>query len=151
METVRALVRAREVLVEFMEQHLASVEMNFVEYDVLSVIEIGGATPLGRIKETSRRYFSHQTSVTNIVSRLERRGDVSLQRDDEDVVTLVHLTRRGATRLRKAHETLAAVEFGLAGLRDADKRSLNALLYRIRAEHGDVGHAADRRPTAPGS
>jgi DNA-binding MarR family transcriptional regulator len=140
METVSALVRVREILVDFMEQQLAPLEMSFVEYDILSVIEVtGGATPLGRIKETSRRYFNHQTSVTNIVSRLTARNFVSLQRDDEDArVTRVHLTRLGATRLRKAHETLAKLEFGLAGLRTSDKGALNDLLYRIRVEHDDV-------------
>jgi DNA-binding MarR family transcriptional regulator len=145
METVSSLVRVRELLVEFMEQHLAALDMNFVEYDILSVVEVAGAPPLGRIKETSRRYFSHQTSVTNIVSRLEARGFVSLRRDDGDArVTRVHLTRLGSTRLRKAHDALASHEFGLAGLTNGEKTALNDLLYRIRFEHGDVGSVPDK-------
>jgi DNA-binding MarR family transcriptional regulator len=148
METVSSLVRVREVLVEFMEQHLASVEMNFVEYDILCVIEVSDTPPLGRIKETSRRYFNHQTSVTNIVSRLEKRGYVALRRDDDDGrMTRVHLTRLGTTRLRKAHAMLASLEFGLAGLSDDDKRALNGLLFKIRVGHGDAGPEVDGRST----
>jgi DNA-binding MarR family transcriptional regulator len=148
METVSSLVRVRELIVDFMEQQLASVDMNFAEYDILCVIEVSGSPPLGRIKETSRRYFSHQTSVTNIVSRLAKRGYLSLRRDDADGrMTRVDLTRLGSTRLRKAHTMLASMEFGLAGFSDDDKRALNDLLFKIRANHGDAGPDAGGRST----
>jgi len=139
METVSSIVRVREILVEFMDGHLAGADMSFGEYDLLNVIEVGGSMPLGKIRENARRFFSHQTSVTNVVSRLADRGLVSLSRDPADGrVTLAQLTRLGTRRLKKAHELLAAEEFGLAGLDETEKADLTALLLKVRVSHDDL-------------
>jgi DNA-binding MarR family transcriptional regulator len=147
MEAVSSLVRARELLIEFMDQQLEEVEMDFGEYDLLAVIDMGGTMPLGKIRENARRYFNHQTSATNVVQRLVDRGLVSMRRDRNDGrVTLASLTPLGARRLRRAHEILAGFEFGLEGLSKTEQRQLNDLLYKVRIARGDVREVPDQAP-----
>ena len=141
MEAVSSLVRVREILVSFMDQHLADAGMSFGEYDVLQVIaDYGdGSLALGKIAPKARRFFNHQTSMTNIVSRLAERGLLTMRQDPSDKrATLAELTPTGKRRLKKAHQTLANAKFGLDGLSRAEQRALNALLYEVRLSHGDV-------------
>ena len=141
MEAVSSLVRVREILVSLMDQRLSDAGMSFGEYDVLQVIaDYGdGSLALGKIAPKARRFFNHQTSMTNVVSRLVDRGMLSMRQDPGDKrVTLAELTATGKRRLKKAHETLAAVEFGLDGLTREEQKALNALLYQVRVAHGDV-------------
>ena len=141
MEAVSSLVRVREILVNYMDQYLTEMDMSFGEYDVLQVIaDYGnGSLALGKIAPRARRFFNHQTSMTNVVSRLVDRGLVTLRRDPGDKrVTLAELTPLGKRRLKKAHETLAGVQFGLDGLSRQEQRDLNALLYRVRLAHSDT-------------
>ena len=141
MEAVSSLVRVREVLVNFMDQQLAEAGMSFGEYDVLQVIaDYGnGSLALGKIAPKARRFFNHQTSMTNVVSRLVDRGLLRMRQDPTDKrVTLAELTPLGKRRLKKAHETLAGAQFGLEGLSKQEQRDLNALLYQVRLAHGDA-------------
>jgi DNA-binding MarR family transcriptional regulator len=141
MQAVSSLVRVREILVNFMDDHLSEVGMSFGEYDVLQVIaDYGnGSLALGKIAPRARRFFNHQTSMTNVVSRLVDRGLLTMRQDPGDKrVTLAELTPLGKRRLKKAHETLAGLQFGLEGLSRQEQRDLNALLYRVRLAHGDL-------------
>jgi DNA-binding MarR family transcriptional regulator len=141
MEAVSSLVRVREILVAFMDQYLDDAGMSFGEYDVLQVIaDYGsGSLALGKIAPKARRFFNHQTSMTNVVSRLVDRGLLTLQQDLGDKrVTLAELTPAGKRCLTKANETLASVKFGLDGLSRSEQKALNALLYEVRKAHGDI-------------
>ena len=141
MEAVSSLVRVREILVNYMDRYLLEIGMSFGEYDVLQVIaDYGnGSLALGKIAPKVRRFFNHQTSMTNVVSRLVDRGLLTVRRDPDDKrVTLAELTPLGKRRLKKAHETLAGLRFGLDGLSRQEQMDLNALLYQIRLAHGDV-------------
>jgi DNA-binding MarR family transcriptional regulator len=141
MEAVSSLVRVREVLVNFMDEQLSEAGMSFGEYDVLQVIaDYGnGSLALGKIAPKARRFFNHQTSMTNVVSRLVDRGLLTTRQDPGDKrVTLAELTALGKRRLKKAHETLARHQFGLDGLGRQEQRDLNALLYQVRLAHDDI-------------
>ena len=141
METISNIVRVREIIVNFMESYLAELDLNFLEYDVLSVIaesDIGGM-PLSQIGKGARKYFGHQTSITNVVTRLEERNLVTVKPDvDDRRVTRVALSRSGTSRLRKANQLLADVDFGVGELSKAELETVSALLFRVRAEHGDA-------------
>ena len=141
MEAVSSLVRVREILVGFMDQFLADAGITFGEYDVLQVIaDYGnGSLALGKIAPKARRFFNHQTSMTNVVSRLADRGFLTMRQDPKDKrVTLAELTPTGKRRLKKAHEALATEEFGISGLTKQEQQELIALLYRVRLAHGDI-------------
>jgi DNA-binding MarR family transcriptional regulator len=141
MEAVSNLVRVHEILVNFMDKYLADCDMTFGEYDVLAVIgDLGReGMPLGKIGQKARQFFNHQTSITNVVSRLADRGLVAMHQDPNDGrVTLVTLTPTGVRRLRKANQTMAGLNFGLGGLTDAQQAQLTALLFEVRVAHGDA-------------
>ena len=141
MEAVSNLVRVHEIIVNFMDKYLADCDMTFGEYDVLAVVgDLGrGGMPLGKIGEKARQFFNHQTSITNVVSRLADHGLVSTRSDPRDGrVTLVSLTPTGVRRLRKANQTMAGLNFGLGGLTEAEQAQLTALLVEVRVAHGDA-------------
>ena len=141
METISNIIRVREIIVNFMESYLAELDLNFLEYDVLSVIaESGtGGMPLSQIGKGARKYFGHQTSITNVVTRLGERRLVTIKPDVNDRrVTRVALSRSGTSRLRKANQLLADVDFGVGALSDRERETVSALLFRVRAEHGDA-------------
>jgi DNA-binding MarR family transcriptional regulator len=141
MEAVSNLVRVHEIIVNYMDKYLADCDMTFGEYDVLAVIgDLGReGMPLGKIGEKARQFFNHQTSITNVVSRLADRGLVSMHQDPRDGrVTLVTLTPTGVRRLRKANQTMAGIDFGLGGLSEARQAQLTALLFEVRVAHGDA-------------
>jgi DNA-binding MarR family transcriptional regulator len=141
MEAISNIIRVREIIVNFMESYLAELDLNFLDYDVLSVIaeaDIGGL-PLSQIGKGARKYFGHQTSITNVVTRLEERNLVAVKPDvDDRRVTRVALSRSGTSRLRKANQLLADVDFGVGELSQAELETISALLFRVRAEHGDA-------------
>jgi len=147
METFSSLLRTREVLVDWMNEQLASLDMSWIDYDLLSVIEFigGGQMPLGKIRFYVRRFIVHQTSITNVVARLSDRGIVTTHQDANDGrVTVVELTALGRRRLRRAHTILADDDFGLGGLSKSQQSTLIDLLQTIRGEHNDVQPMAEQ-------
>jgi DNA-binding MarR family transcriptional regulator len=141
MEAISNIIRVREIIVNFMESYLAELDLNFLEYDVLSVIAEAdaGGLPLSQIGKGARKYFGHQTSITNVVTRLDERGLVTISPDANDGrVTRAALSRTGTNRLRKANQMLAEVSFGVGALSKAELEMVSALMFRVRAEHGDA-------------
>lgn len=142
MEAVSNLVRVRELVVRSIEDCLAEIDLNHVEFDLLTVIAAADdvrGVPLGRIGPRAQKYFGHQTSITNVVIRLADRGFVEMQRDSDDHrVTRVVLTRAGANRLRKANDVLTAARFGIGALTTRELAEMTRLMTKIRAAHGDL-------------
>jgi DNA-binding MarR family transcriptional regulator len=146
METFSSLLRTREVLVEWMNEQLAKLDLSWIDYDLLSVIEFigGGQMPLGKIRFYVRRFIIHQTSITNVVARLSDRGIVTTHTDANDGrVTVVELTPLGRRRLRRAHTILAEDDFGLGSLSKTEQRTLIELMHAIRLDHNDVHPMAE--------
>lgn len=141
MEAVSNLVRVRELVVRDMEDCLAELDMNHLEYDVLTVIAAGEAhgVRLGQIGRRAQKFFGHQTSITNVVLRLADRGFVAMDRDPDDQrATLVRLTRTGSQRLRRANDSVTAERFGIGALTTAELTQLTSLMLKVRAAHGDA-------------
>ena len=141
MEACSSLLRTREVLAEWMNQRLEKLELSWIDYDLLSVVEVigGGSMALGKIRLYVRRFIIHQTSITNVVARLTERGIVTTNPDSSDGrVTMVELTALGRRRLRRAQTILAEEDFGLAALSKTEQQTLIDLLYAIRLDHNDV-------------
>ena len=124
-----------------MDQRLEKLELSWIDYDLLSVVEVigGGSMALGKIRLYVRRFIIHQTSITNVVARLTERGIVTTNPDSSDGrVTMVELTALGRRRLRRAQTILAEEDFGLAALSKTEQQTLIDLLYAIRLDHNDV-------------
>ncbi len=141
MEAFSSLVRTREVLVDWVDSQLAKLDLSWIDYDLLSVVEFigGGAMALGKIRYHVRRYVVHQTSITNAVARLTEREIVTTSADENDGrVTVVSLTPLGRRRLRRAHMILAEHDFNLGALTETQQRTLISLLYKVRHANNDV-------------
>src|SRR3954454_19398913 len=144
-----------EVLTELLEHQpakglrymrkLPGGALSLVHLQVLMALEREGALPMRRLAETMD---VSQASATGIVDRMEQRGLVERQRDDEDRrVVRVALTQLGRTtiagfaterRERLAEildeltdEELAAFAVGLRGMRRAREK----VHGRLQAEH----------------
>jgi|tagenome__1003787_1003787.scaffolds.fasta_scaffold20763920_2 DNA-binding MarR family transcriptional regulator len=119
--------------------------LSLVHLQVLMALDHDGALPMRRLAETMD---VSQASATGIVDRMEQRGLVERQRDDEDRrVVRVALTQLGRTtiagfaterRERLAEildeltdEELAAFAVGLRGMRRAREK----VHGRLQAEH----------------
>ena len=134
-------MRVRELVVRDMEGCLAGLEMNHLEYDVLTVVAAGepDGVRLGQIGRRAQKYFGHQTSITNVVTRLADRGYVATRRDQVDQrATRVALTRVGWNRLRKANDALTEARFGIGVLTTAELAQLTQLMMKVREAHGDL-------------
>jgi DNA-binding MarR family transcriptional regulator len=142
MEAVSNLVRVRELVVHAMEDCLSEIGLNHVEFDILTVIaaaDVHTGIRLGRIGPRAQKYFGHQTSITNVVTRMAQRGLLRTERDPEDHrATRVTLTRVGAETLRRANDALTGAEFGIGVLTRAELAELTRLMTKIRTAHGDA-------------
>ena len=147
MEAVSNLIRVRELVVHDMERCLHGLDLNQVEYDVLTVVAAGqrDGVRLGQIGRRAQKFFGHQTSITNVVLRLADRGFVATERDrDDQRATRVSLQPLGRDRLRGANDALTEARFGIGSLTTAELTQLTALMTKVRAAHGDVGPDTER-------
>jgi DNA-binding MarR family transcriptional regulator len=96
------------------------------------------------LQELAERTFTHQSSVSVVVSRLEERGLVERRRSESDGRrTEVHLTRRGGALLQQAPSPLQErLREAIEGFTERDRRQLARLLTRLNAEAGIVGPAS---------
>jgi DNA-binding MarR family transcriptional regulator len=97
--------------------------------------------PVSSLKELAARTFTHQSSVSVVVTRLVARGLVARTTfsDDARRVTLA-LTARGRALLRKAPETLQArLLASLEQLSRGDRKTLVEGLERLVREAGIPG------------
>ena len=141
MEMASQLVRVREILVHSYDRLLKEIDLTFIDYDILSVVgsSENEEIPLSRIGPLGLRLFNHQTSITNVVSRLAKRRFVKLRPDaDDGRVTIVGLTKAGRGRLAEANSRLARVSFGVGTLNRTELSDLVALLVTVRRAHQDA-------------
>jgi DNA-binding MarR family transcriptional regulator len=127
-----AVLRVHQVMRSIVDDELASgFRLRIVDYLTLQTLadSDGGTETLSRI---ARRLGMHATTVTHVTDRLEKRGLVRRRPHPTDRrATLVTTTARGRTLTAAATDALAAIDFGLPGLTEAQKRSLTSLLARI--------------------
>jgi len=138
MAVVTSIMRAQQIIQVRVDEMLAPFGLTFARFELLRLLAFSraGALPLGK---AGARLQVHQTSITNVVTRLDERGLVTVKPDVNDRrVTRVSLSRSGTSRLRKANQLLAEVDFGVGELDKSELETISALLFRVRAEHGDA-------------
>ena len=135
LEAAGNIVRTREIFVRYADEILAATGLTFGDYDILASVSVqADGIGLSRIRQLARRYFNHQTSITNIVSRLTESGFLDTFPDPNDGrVTLVSLTRTGTRRLGKAHQSLSEAQFGFSTL---SVRERGTRLFDVRRSPG---------------
>src|SRR5260370_27638217 len=108
-------MRAQQILLGELEALLRPYGLTFARYEALVLLTFSrrGALPLNVIGE---RLMVHPTSVTNIISRLERQHLVLRHPNPADGRgRLAEITPEGRAVVERATRDLMAAEFGLGG------------------------------------
>lgn len=153
MAAVTSIMRAQQILLGELDALLRPYELTFARYEALVLLTFSrrGALPLSVIGE---RLMVHPTSVTNIISRLERQAMVIRRPNPADGRgRLAEITEQGRAVVERATRDLMAAEFGLGGYGPGQLKEIFALLRTLRLTAGDFipQDAADTaaEPQAP--
>jgi DNA-binding MarR family transcriptional regulator len=137
MRAVTSLMRAHQLVLAEVDAIVKPYGLTFARYEalVLLVFSRTGALPLSKIGE---RLQVHPTSVTNIVDRLEKSGQVTRKPNPNDGRgVLAEITEQGRRVVEKATADLMAAEFGLGALSTEQHDSLFDTLRDLRLASGD--------------
>ena len=149
MAAVTSIMRAQQILLGQLDALLRPHELTFARYEALVLLTFSrqGALPLGVIGE---RLMVHPTSVTNIISRLDRQGFVVRRANPSDGRgRLAEITAAGRDVVKRATKDLMAAEFMLGGYEPGELKGIFDLLRGLRLGNGDflpdLGEAAQPR------
>jgi DNA-binding MarR family transcriptional regulator len=137
MAAVTSIMRAQQILLGELDALLRPYELTFARYEALVLLSFSrtGALPLRVIGE---RLMVHPTSVTNIISRLERQELVARRPNPADGRgTLAEITQAGREVVQRATGDLMAAEFGLGGYEPGQLKEIFGLLRELRLSAGD--------------
>ena len=150
MAAVTSIMRAQQILLAELDALLRPYDLTFARYEALVLLTFSrrGALPLRVIGE---RLMVHPTSVTNIISRLERQQLVTRRPNPADGRgRLAEITAAGRDVVERATRDLMAAEFGLAGFGPGQLKEIFDLFRELRLAAGDFIPEAPEAPEAPG-
>ena len=137
MAAVTSIMRAQQILLGELDALLRPYRLTFARYEALVLLTFSrrGALPLGVIGE---RLMVHPTSVTNIISRLERQQMVVRRPNPSDGRgRLAEITDAGRDVVERATRDLMAAEFGLGGYEPGQLKEIFDLFRELRLAAGD--------------
>ena len=137
MAAVTSIMRAQQILLGELDALLRPYGLTFARYEALVLLTFSrrGALPLGVIGE---RLMVHPTSVTNIISRLERQQMVVRRPNPSDGRgRLAEITDAGRDVVERATRDLMAAEFGLGGYEPGQLKEIFDLFLQLRLAAGD--------------
>ncbi|MBI3687116.1 MAG: MarR family transcriptional regulator [Actinobacteria bacterium] len=144
MRVATSVMRVQQLLLARCDEALRPYGLTFARYEALVLLRFSrrGALPM---KVIGSRLMVHPTSATNTVDRLVAAGLVVRRRNPRDGRgVLAELTDRGREVVEAATAALVAIEFGLAGIAEADRAEIFGGLRRVRAAAGDFREAPVR-------
>ena len=150
MAAVTSIMRAQQILLGQLDALLRPHELTFARYEALVLLTFSrrGALPLRVIGE---RLMVHPTSVTNIISRLERQGLVVRRPNPADGRgRLAEITPAGRAVVKLATPDLMAAEFMLGGYEPGELKEIFDLLRGLRLANGDFVPEAPEASRSPG-
>jgi len=148
MAAVTSIMRAQQILLAELDALLKPYELTFARYEALVLLTFSrrGALPLNVIGE---RLMVHPTSVTNIISRLERQHLVVRRPNPADGRgRLAEITPEGRAVVEQATRDLMAAEFGLGGYEPGQLKEIFDLLRGLRLTNGDFLPEVPEAPEA---
>jgi DNA-binding MarR family transcriptional regulator len=137
MAAVTAIMRVQQILLAELDALLRPHGLTFARYEALVLLSFSreGALPMSLI---GQRLMVHPTSVTNIISRLERQAMVIRRPNPADGRgRLAEITEQGRAVVERATRDLMAAEFGLGGYGPGQLKELFDLLRELRLTAGD--------------
>jgi len=137
MSAATSITRVHQIVVHAINTVLKPFGLTFARFEALRLLAFTrrGELPLGKM---GVRLMVHPTSITNVIDRLERDGLVDRVAHPSDRrTTLARITDDGRALVDRATAALAAMEFGLGSLAQADLNRLDSILASIRESAGD--------------
>jgi len=137
MAAVTSIMRAQQILLAELDALIRPYQLTFARYEALVLLTFSrrGALPLRVIGE---RLMVHPTSVTNIISRLERQHLVERRPNPADGRgRLAEITPAGRAVVERTTRDLMAAEFGLGGYGPGQLKEIFDLLRGLRLANGD--------------
>jgi DNA-binding MarR family transcriptional regulator len=136
LAAVTSILRVNQVLTWRADQIIAPINLTFTRYEVLVVLYFNdGSLPLARL---GKQLQVHQTSVTNLVDKLEAQGLIKRTAHPTDRrSTIAQITTAGRAMVRKAIKRLNSELFSDLGLTSDEVRLLIAVLAKMRHSWGD--------------
>jgi DNA-binding MarR family transcriptional regulator len=136
MAAVTSVMRAQQLFLSRVEEHLAPFGLTFARFELLRLLAFTrhGELPLGKLGD---RLQVHATSVTNAVNRLEAQRFVRREPHPTDGrTTLAVITDAGRDIVERATLVLNDEVFGDIGLADREVSQLFRLLEKVRRSAG---------------
>ena len=149
MAAVTSIMRAQQILLAELDALLRPYELTFARYEALVLLTFSrrGELPLRVIGE---RLMVHPTSVTNIISRLDRQGLVIRRPNPADGRgRLAEITEAGRAVVERATRDLMAADFGLGGYDKDQLGEIFDLLRALRLTARDFLPAGPADPAGP--
>lgn len=137
LAAVSSIVRVHQMLMRQADRVLAPLDLTFSRYEALAILyfDPDASMPLARL---GKQLQVHQTSVTNLIDKLEGQGLVERTPHPTDRrSTIARLTPRGRAMVRKAIKRLNAELFEQIALAPDEVKQLVALLSTLRTSWGD--------------
>jgi DNA-binding MarR family transcriptional regulator len=137
MAAVTSVMRVQQLLLSRIEDALRPCGLTFAAYEALQLLTFTrtGALPMGKMGD---RLMVHPASVTNVISRLEKRGLVTRSPSPDDRrVVLAEITPAGRALADEATATLHEAAFGLPEVTAPQAAEVTDLLRPIRRAAGD--------------
>jgi DNA-binding MarR family transcriptional regulator len=137
MAAVTSIMRAQQILLGELDALLRPYQLTFARYEALVLLTFSrrGELPMQVIGE---RLMVHPTSVTNIISRLERQQLVIRRQNPADGRgRLAEITQAGRDLVQRATRDLMAAEFGLGGYEKEQLQEIFDLFRELRLTAGD--------------
>jgi DNA-binding MarR family transcriptional regulator len=133
-----SIMRAQQLVLSSVDRVLRPLDLTFARYEALMLLYFSrqGALPLGKMGD---RLMVHQTSITNIVDRLESQALVKRVPHPEDGrTTLAYLTEDGRNLAKRASRAVNEITFGLSALNKSDVEHLVRIIRKLRRGEGDM-------------
>lgn len=143
MALVTSVMRAHQLLLADIEQHLKPFGLSFARFELLRLLAFtrSGGMPMASVIS---RLQVHPASVTSAVERLSSAGLLTRETHPEDKrAAMLTLTPAGRKLVDQATATLNTHVFSALELSEDDQTALVAILARMRKAAGDF---EDPRP-----
>lgn len=137
MAAVTSVMRVQQILQAAVDGALRQHNLTFARYEALVLLTFSsrGSLPM---RVMGDRLQLHPTSVTNIVDRLEQDELVHrVPHPTDRRTTLVEIDDNGRDLMKRATESVTAIDFGLSGMTERQTQQLTELLGRVRHAAGD--------------
>ncbi|MCW2683820.1 MAG: Transcriptional regulator, MarR-family [Blastococcus sp.] len=137
MRAATSVFRVQQILLARFDAALRPQHLTFARYEVLVLLTFSrtGELPL---KVIGSRLMVHPTSVTNAIDRLVAAGYVRRRPNPDDGRgILAGITDAGRAVVETATKALTELDFGLSELPEEERKTLFAVLRRVRLGAGD--------------